>query len=112
MADKKKTVTLAGQKFDIVVPLTLGQIIDCRVATLIPTTGDIKEDFVATYHRSLDIIIAGLKVDNPAQTWTREALMAMRITESELNEAQAIVLRESGLVKAKGDGAGEAVAEA
>jgi hypothetical protein len=88
------TVTLAGEVFTI-SPLTLGQIIDLKIAVNRPTALDVQEEVRRAYLRSLDIVTAALKIGHPDvnPAW----LMNSTTSLGELNSAVTTILDISGL---------------
>jgi hypothetical protein len=108
----KLTVTLEGKEFQVTVPLTLGQIQDCRIAVVLPTGADPQDEVKREFKRSSDILLAALSPENPEIT--ADKLLSMRISREEFTKAVNDVLDATGLVPkpVDGDGAqGEAVAE-
>jgi hypothetical protein len=108
----KLTVTLEGKEFQVTVPLTLGQIQDCRVAVVLPQGEDPQEEVKREFKRSSDILIAALSLENPEIN--ADKLRSMRISREEFTLAVNDVLDATGLVPKPKDGAGaqgEAAAE-
>lgn len=101
------TIVLAGEKYEIARPLTLGQVIDLKVAVQLPNSGDADEDARRAQMRVVRVLAAALKPANPELTV--DALLAMAISSDEFDAAGNAVLDMSGLVPKKRDGAtGEA----
>jgi hypothetical protein len=98
-----------GDKTYAVQPLTIGQIMDLRVAVALPPTGDSREDAKREMQRSIDVLVAALHLDYPDVT--AESISAMRVPWAEFNTAVTGVLELSGLVH-KAPAPGEAQAAA
>jgi hypothetical protein len=106
-----KTITLAGADYDIETPLTIGEIIDLKVAVSLPSTGDDDEDARRNHMRMVRAISAALKPKYPDMSV--EKILSIRSTNEEYVTAGNAVLELSGLVpKAKDPTAGEAKAGA
>ena len=103
-------ITLAGKEYPIPTPLTLGQIIDLKIAVVRPTSPDPQEEMRRSYQRSIDIIAAALGGKYPEITTV--SLPAMPISDDELTRACNIVLDISGLIPKKDAKSGEAQAGA
>lgn len=111
MPEKRITITLAEQAFEVIVPLTLGQLSDLKVAVALPSAGDYAEDIRRGDKRARDIILAALPKDFGI---TDTVLLGMRVTPTEVKEAVNTILIESGLIVPKdaADAPGEEKAEA
>lgn len=118
MSDHREIV-LAGKKYKITVPLTLGQLIEANVGMSVPKSekDDPVEDARRNFDRAVRVIVAALSQDHPEMDYN--AVVKLRgATLREFNEAASLVFEETGLISKKngGDGsnagAGEAEAEA
>lgn len=109
MADKQ-TITLEGTDYEIIVPLTLGQLTDLKIAVAQPAASDdIAENIRQGDKRARGVILAAV---SPEAGLTDEKLLGMRITPQELNTAVNAILVGSGLVLPKAPEPGEAQPEA
>ena len=107
----ERTIKLGETEFTITVPLTLGQLMEANVGMALPASADPLEEARNSYKRTLNVLIAALKPENP--NVTVESLMAIRgATLTDFNKAALIAYEESGLITRKDDSSGEAVAEA
>src|SRR6185437_1458491 len=99
-------ITLGGAHNNKKTPLTIGEIIDLKVAVSLPTTGDDDEDSRRNHMRMVRALAAALKSKYPEMTVER--LLSVRTTNQEYIAAANAVLELSGLVtKPKEPSSGE-----
>ena len=103
-------ITLEGKPYPLATPLTLGQIIDLKIAVVRPTAPDPQDEMRRSYQRSLDILTTALSAAYPEIT--EASLRGMTVSDAELTAAVSTILDISGLVPKKDAKVGEADAEA
>lgn len=106
MSSEKKTITLGGEEFEILVPLTIGQLEDLRVAVVFTPPEDPVENVRYSAKRERAILLAAMP------DMTEEKLLATRAFPREMNAAVSAILVGSGLIVPRDPATGEAQAEA
>jgi len=103
------TIKLAGKDYEV-AELTLGQIEELGVASVLAPASDPQEEMRNSFKRSLGILAAALAVQHPDMTV--DSMRTLRITRTELREGVRAVLRHSGLELRDDAAPGEAPAGA
>ena len=87
---EKRTLILGGNEYPITVPLTLGQVADIQFESNAPTDPDPQEAARKSIQRIAAIIAAAARPEHPELTG--DAIIAMRMTYGELQQAFSVVL--------------------
>lgn len=107
-----RTIKLGADSYEITVPLTLGQCIDCNIELgeddATPEGETTKQRSKRIYRRTVSVLCAALSVEHPDLGDPDKLLATRGISITQINAAVKVIYEETGLIS-RGDAApGEA----